>query len=217
MKRRKIEVAFGSLAPVSRNLWSAAVEKLHEAEFGLSQMNNAQDRIEFEQGWTRVVDSLEEFWTRFFDEGKNRFSGFQPWAGAIYAQRKKDPLLKYLIQARHQSQHGRISLEWESGQLNIAPGFNGHIRGIKVFPDGTFELEATPAHSTVPDPIISFSGGSARLPLIVNKKHKDRFQPPTAHFEDNLKDVSPKNISRLGLQFYFMVLERAFKKFGNKE
>lgn len=48
-------------------------------------MEDAKDRIQYEGGWTRLVDSLEEFWTRFFDEGKNTFSAFQPWAGAIAA------------------------------------------------------------------------------------------------------------------------------------
>ena len=48
-------------------------------------MEDAKDRIQYEGGWTRLVDSLEEFWTRFFDDGKNTFSAFQPWAGAIVA------------------------------------------------------------------------------------------------------------------------------------
>ena len=216
MIRRKIEIAPGALAPVVGRLWSAALEKLHEAELGLSQMINAKDRIEFEQGWSRSVDSLEEFWTRFFDEGKNSFSNFQPWAGAIDAERTKDWLLQYLRQARHQSQHGRISLEWEEGRLHIAPEFNGHLRGLKIFPDGTFQLDATPAHSFVPEASVVFSGGAAKLPVINNAKEKRTFDPPQEHRGEPLKTLLPTHVIRLGLEYYKNILNQALEKFSHK-
>ena len=216
MIRRKIEIAPGALAPVVGRLWSAALEKLHEAELGLSQMINAKNRIEFEQGWSRSVDSLEEFWTRFFDEGKNSFSNFQPWAGAIDAERTKDWLLQYLRQARHQSQHGRISLEWEEGRLHIAPEFNGHLRGLKIFPDGTFQLDATPAHSFVPEASVVFSGGAAKLPVINNAKEKRTFDPPHEHRGEPLKTLLPTHVIRLGLEYYKNILNQALEKFSHK-
>lgn len=216
MVRRKIEIAPGAIAPTARHLWSAATEKLHEAELGLSQMLNAKDRIEFEQGWTRSIDCIEEFWTRFFHEGRNSFSNFQPWAGAIDAERKNDHLLQYLYQARHQSQHGRIALEWDEGLLQIAPGFNGQLRGLKIFPDGTFELDSTPAHPSVREAHVVFSGGNARLPVIHNRKHKQLFNPPKEHRGVPLHDLSPIHVIRLGLEYYVSIVNVAVKKFGPK-
>src|SRR5687768_17498609 len=108
------------IQPVRRGVWHAAWEKLQEAETAIRRMQDASDRIEYEGGWTQFVDSLEEFWTRFFDEGKQSFTRFQPWAGAFDAERRRDDLLRYLYQARHQSQHGRISLEWGEGRFVIA-------------------------------------------------------------------------------------------------
>jgi hypothetical protein len=213
MTRRKIEIAPGALAPTVRQLWSAATEKLQEADFGLLQMTNAKDRIEFEQGWTRSIDCLEQFWTRFFDEGKSQFSNFQPWAGAIDAQRKSDPLLHYLYQARHQSQHGRISLDWEEGQLQIAPGFTGHIRGLQIFSDGTFNLNAVPAHPSVCEATVVFSGGNARLPIVNNRKHKQLFEPPKEHCGTVLHGLSPMEAIRLGIEYYVTILNQAFVKF----
>ncbi len=216
MIRRRIEIAPGALAPTARQLWSAAIEKLHEAELGLSQMLNAKNRIEFEQGWTRSIDCIEEFWTRFFDEGKNSFSNFQPWAGSFDSERKNDQLLQYLYQARHQSQHGRIALEWEEGQLQIAPGFSGHLRGLKIFPDGTFELDATPVHPSVRDATVVFSGGNARLPVVNNRKCKQLFNPPKEHRGVPLDDLSPTHVTRLGLKYYVNILNKAFEKFCPK-
>lgn len=216
MIRRKIEIAPGTIAPTARELWSTAIEKLCEAELGLTQMLNAKNRIEFEQGWTRSVDSLEEFWTRFFDEGKNSFSNFQPWAGSFDAERKSDLLLQYLYQARHQSQHGCISLEWEEGQLKIAPGFSGHLKGLKIFSDGTFELDAVPAHPSMREATIVFSGGNARLPIINNRKYKHTFNPPKKHREVSLNNLSPTHAIRLGIDYYTNILEKAFEKFGSK-
>ena len=216
MIRRKIEISPGTLAPVVRQLWSAALEKLHEAELGLSQMMNARDRIEFEQGWTRSIDCLEEFWTRFFDEGKNTFSRFRPWAGAIDKGRTKDQLLQYLHQARHQSQHGRIPLEWEEGKLQIAQGFNGHLRGLRIFPDGTFELDATPTHPSVDEASVVFSGGDAKLPVINNSKEKRIFNPPQEHLGEPLNNLLPTHVISLGLEYYVKILNQAIEKFGHK-
>ena len=214
--RRKIEIAPGTLAPTARSLWSAAIEKLLEAEYGLSQMVKANDRIEFEQGWTRSVDSLEQFWTRFVDEGKQRFTNFQPWAGAIDAQRKSDPLTHYLFQARHQSQHGCISLEWDAGQLQIAPGFSGHIRRLQVFSDGTFIFDADKAHDLVREPTVVFSGGNARLPVIINKRFNQIFSPPKAHCSRIFTELSPLEAIRLGIEYYNNNLKVALKKFSPK-
>lgn len=96
MTRKQIQPVSGAIAPKSRALWSSAFEKIQEAESAINQMRSAHDRIEYEAGRTRFVDSLEEFWARFFDEGKANFTNFQPWAGAIVAQRSSEELLSYL-------------------------------------------------------------------------------------------------------------------------
>ena len=168
MERRKIEIERGSIVPLVHGLWGAAIEKLDEAGGGVDSMKNARNRIVFESGWNRFVDSLEEFWTIFFDEGKTRFSNFQPWAGAIETKRKKDELLLYLYQSRHQSQHGRFPLEWEEAHVQIAHGFGGYVRSVAIFPDLTFEMDAPRTNPSVPEATVVFSPGKPRLPTIIN-------------------------------------------------
>jgi hypothetical protein len=211
----KIELEEDAIAPVARGLWQAALEKLAESRAGIEQMRGAGNRIEYEAGWTRFVDSLEEFWTRFFDEGKCRFSKFQPWAGAIDAKRKQDPLLLYLNESRHQSQHSRISMEWEEGKIQIGGGeFFGTIRDLKVWGDGTFEadINATPGSSAKFKVI--HSPGNARLPTISNKRSRKNFLPPSMHLGRPLDETSPVYIAMLGLDFYSNIFQQGLNKFA---
>ena len=87
MIRKKIELGHGGIQPVLRGRWFTAVEKLLEVEAAIGVMRGAVNRIEFEAAWTFFVDSLEEFWTRFLDEGKTELTGFHPWVGTVIARR----------------------------------------------------------------------------------------------------------------------------------
>lgn len=216
MNRKPIYTKNRAINPVARTLWSAALEKLEEADLAIQQMENATDRIQYEAGWTRFVDSIEEFWTRFFDEGKSNFPNFQPWAGIIERNRKSDELLSYLYQARHQSQHGRIALIWQPPRLLIAPNFNGMIHQISIHPDKTYDINATSFQIGAPDATIEYDPGEAELPTIENKKFGNSFNPPITFQSQPLTDRSPINVAKIGVQFYRDVLKQAFEKFGTQ-
>jgi hypothetical protein len=200
MTREKIEIAKGSIAPTQRRLWSSAIEKLQEAELSLQQMEEAQD-------------SIAEFWSRFFHEGKSKFSNFQPWAGNLKSKWEKDELLIYLYQARHQSQHGRVDLDWDEGRLHIAPGFNGHIKNLTMFSDGMFSMDSSPMLGSEDKAKIRFEGGYARLPTITNTKTKQDFFRPMQHLDEKYSELNPIDAIRLGIGFYASVLESAYAKF----
>lgn len=215
IERGMVELAEGAVVPISRGLWQAASEKLSEAATGVAQMKHAKNRIDFEGGWTRLVDCLEEFWTRFFDEGKSTFSEFQPWAGAIDAQRKHDSLLSYLYQARHQSQHGRIALEWAEGRNQVGGGdFFGTVRDLRISASGAFEVDVNANAGSDAKFRVVHHPGDARLPVIVNRMHKQSFAAPTHHLDKPVGNVSPIDAGQLGLRFYEDVLQRALEKFG---
>ncbi len=216
IEKGKVELERDAIAPVMRSIWHAACEKLQEAQVGVEQMQSAKNRIEYEAGWTRFVDSLEEFWTRFFDEGRNKFPSFQPWAGAIVAKRKKDPLLSYLRQARHQSQHGRIVLDWEEeeGRIQIGGGeFFGTVRDLKMWGDGTYEADVNSSTGSDAKFKVVHAPGNPRLPVVLNKKHRQRFTPPTRHLGQPLADSSPVSVARLGVAYYDGVLRQGLIKF----
>lgn len=213
MSRRRIELEKGAIRPLNRAQWDRAKEKLHEAEHGLNEMKNASTRQEYEAGWTRFVDSLEEFWVRLLKEGKEAFRSFQPWAGKIISKRKSDELLQYFYQARHQSQHGVVALNWEEQKLQIAPGFSGHIKSLRLFEDGTYQMDATPLHPSVPEPKVVHSPGKPLLPTIENRKHGQSFKPPGHHKGNAIGSLSPIDAAQHALIYYKDVIQRAEAKF----
>jgi len=213
----KIELLNGSFIPNARGLWYSTQEKLHEAQMGVEQMREAKDRVSYESGWVRFIESLEESWTSFFDEGKNRFSNFEPWAGSKNKQRKSDPLISYLIQSRHQSQHGNICIEWEEGRIQIAPNYFGHIRDLKIYPDGAFEVEASPlgnAHSSV---TLKHETGKALLPVIENKMHKQKFDIPKEHLGKVISNCDPLLLAKMAIDYYKSIYQEALEKFNAKK
>ena len=215
IEKGNIELLPGAIAPVARGLWHVACEKLSEAAAGVKHMEEAKNRIEYEAGWTRLVDSLEEFWTRFFDEGKSKFSSFQPWAGAIARKRTADPLLTYLFQARHQSQHGRIALEWDRGKVEIGGGeFFGTIKDLRIAAEGAFEADVNPTAGSGAKFKVILNPGNARLPVVFNKKFKQSYDPPRSHLDKPIADASPITVGRLGVAFYDDLLRQAFEKFA---
>ncbi len=213
MTRKFIQPERGAIAPTSRNLWDAAREKLEEADTALAEMERAHDRVSYEAAWSQFVDSIEEFWSRFFDEGKNTFSNFQPWAGAIDQERKDDETLQYFYQARHQSQHGRIPMLWEQPQLILGRGFAGAMYELRIHPDGSYEAKAEPNDPAGQPFLVEHAPGKPALPTIENKRYKQSFSPPSKHNGTQIVDRSPNAVARLVLGYYRRVLSQAIHQF----
>ena len=215
IQKGKIEVSNNAIIPNKRELWGAAKDKLSEVSFGLKEIVSARDRISYENGWIRCVDSLEEFWTSFYDEGVQKFTSFQPWAGKIVKEKKEDKLLQYIYQARHQSQHGRVAIEWEEPRTQVAPGYFGHIKDLKINADGSFQVDANPLGKTHNEVKLVFNPENARLPTIENKKFKQTFSPPEKHLNKNIKGIAPQAAVELALTYYKAILTQAENKFTN--
>lgn len=117
MKRHKgkVQPSKGGPAPTRHTKWQRSQEKISLAKAAAHRMSGAKDRVTYEREWNEFVDALEEAWNRFYEEGKQLSSKFPPWAGKYIKIRKKDPLLSYLINARHKSQHALLSMDWEQG------------------------------------------------------------------------------------------------------
>ena len=175
--------------------------------------------ITYEAGWARFVDSLEEAWARFFDEGKQCFSAFQPWAGRIDKTRRNDPLLRYLIEARHQSQHGRFALEWSKETLSFESPNNApyYLRGVKIWGDNSYEIEAGNTDGSEADISLNHVPSKPSLPRIFNRKTNEQFPPPTEHLSTPCFGSTPIQVAEMAFAFYQDVLRDAFSKFSPSE
>jgi hypothetical protein len=128
-------------------------------------------------------------------------------------KRKKDKILQYLRQSRHQSQHGRIAMNWTEGKLHIAPNFSGHVYSYAVFADGTNTIRAVPDHPSVGEAEIVLSPGDPTLPVIENKKYGQTYPPPTEFNGTEHTVKSPIQVATNGIKFYENVLQKALDKF----
>lgn len=202
--RTHLKRAARSFFPTTRNPWGACQQKLGEAKDALGQMEGASDRVAYEDAWLSLVDSLEVAWTRFFGEGKTMSTKFQPWAGEKDSDRRSDPCLRYLIESRHKSQHGGLALVWEEPQVQIAPGFTGHIRTLEGYSDGLFVFDASSSQDGGEERLqVVLEGGAPSLPDIENRGVV--FSPP--------EGISPIEAARSGIDHYERVFVEAAKKF----
>ena len=217
MIKGRIEIASGALEPTKPETWEMAEAKLDEAEHGILEMKSARTRTDFTHGWIRFVDSIEEAFTRIFKDGCAKFTKFQPWIGAIDTERKGDALLNYVYQARHQSQHGGLALIWGDPGLQLAVGFNGTIKSLRILHDGTFEADATPLPGAPEIFRIVYFTGEAALGVIENRKHHQTFAPPTSHLGRALAAASPVDAANLCLAYYRDVVRKAKERFGDQK
>lgn len=216
MERKPVQFAPGALWPTQHGPWGAAIEKANEAAAACVQMEAARDRVSYQAAWSRFVGALEEFWNGF-QWGKCAFSAFPPWVAAEDKKRRADEALNYLIEARHQVQHGGHPLEWEESRYRLGgPTFNGLIQQTAIYNDGTFAAEAQPAPGSAEFAIV-LEGGGPRLPAIHNKQTKKDFSPPTLHQGLPLaNNLPPHELGKLALAYYQGVLRRAAEKVVKK-
>jgi hypothetical protein len=209
-----IETEKGGIKPTKVLPFEVATDRLSRAKECVARMERAADRSAYEKAWNEFVDYLEGSWTAFFHDGKSLSSKFQPWAGKYESQRKKDQMLRYLVQSRHKSQHARIELEWEKGKIRLGSEKEGVslYRNFKIFSDGSNEIEF---ESGVPGnkPKVVFEPGKAMLPMVENTKHKQTFGPPTVHLGKKIGSKSPIDAANLAIAYYQMTYEKGKARF----
>jgi hypothetical protein len=124
----------------------------------------------------------------------NRDNADRPWYGYKVRQRKKDPLLRYMHQARNVDEHG-IEAVTESTPARIEIWgddikiHNLAIRGRMV----KGELGGNPTIKAMPS--------SVQLVTVRDDRYGDEFEPPREHLGKPLTDGSPLNVARLWLSY----------------
>lgn len=174
-------------------------------------LRRSQDRVSFEYAWLHCVDGLEEFWAKFYAIGKKHFSNFEPWIGPMNKQRRKYSLLRYLIEAGHQNQHGLINLNWVGGHIRIGQGFNGQISDLVIYKDVSYVADVRPSSFNKGGmDVVKHHGGEPKLPGIFNRKTKKSFAPPSSKHGVT---HTPQSIIKSGYEHYDDLIKQAQTKF----
>lgn len=104
-------------------------------------------------------------------------------------------------------------MEWQPAVLEIAPNFQGHIFGLQIFADGTYEFKSRSEDGINTEPEVIHDPGKETLPIIHNKKFNQTFNPSKSHLGNTLSNNSPQEVAKLALKYYSDILQAAFEKF----
>ena len=121
------------------------------------------------------------------------------WFGRQKHQRKKDPLLRYVHQARNAEEHGiRQITQRQNSEITLEPGAE-----VKLTSDGK-SWQATNIKGGV-----KFANNIVCLVRVQDARFGDWFDPPTSHLGSDLEDVTPLTVASLCLAHMKALLTEA--------
>ncbi len=161
----------------------------------LEEMAHTATAPEFEEKWQRFLGYLERIWNKCQDHF-GRSPKWNGWKGRFEKQRRTDPLLSYLSNARGAHEHTVADItERTPGSIGIGAGPSGsvHIKHLHIGPDGvqgdwTGELAVT------------FTPGKVNPVSVTNRGRV--YAVPEAHLSEKLPDNSALTLGRYGLAYY---------------
>lgn len=137
------------------------------------------------------------------------------WWRTFKLERKADPLLNYMFQARHAAEHGLADL--------LAPGPNP--RGLRKAPDcgyiwtsdhsahGAFAVDLNERGESFRRRV---SPPDAKLLPVYNDKWNQTFDPPTQHFGRPLRKLTPLMAGELWLAHITSLVDDAEAQFSGR-
>lgn len=135
------------------------------------------------------------------------------WFGKKKHERKKDPLLNYLHQARNSDEHRLEPITYgEPAKVNVSGDTKGRV-GEAIIGDqitGGLGVESygISIHYEDGDEVsITFTNPQVKLARVRN--HNDYYDPPLFHLGQQLEDSSLARVANLGLTYFERLVAEA--------
>jgi hypothetical protein len=186
-----------------------ARKELRRANDALVALKAAASLETLDACWLNIIRYLERCWNKTNAELKrnSKWQG-RPARGQIERQRKQDPLLAYLCNARGADEHGIADITAkEPGAFGIGPaaGNNLYIERLTIKNGRITELRS-------PDRLrIVIQPAKFALAPVVNRGVT--YHVPTSHEGNELVDNDPISIATAGIAFYSRILDRIETEF----
>jgi hypothetical protein len=185
-----------------------ATKRLESARRHLVEAECARSYREFESAWTPMLVALNNIYAAL-EQGAKDNTRSRPWFGRKKYERRCDPLLQYLHQARDADEHSLAPVtQLKHGSVGIGAVGSVYIKRLQIdsSEDGTrVELETGPGSTG--KPIISVTPATARLVAVTSRGVT--YDPPDLHQDKKLEDGSPIAVARLGLAYHELLIEEA--------
>lgn len=160
------------------------------ASDALRRSSNSDSYQQFSRSWSDFLTAFNRFYNAL-KVGKVVAPRSEKWYSEKEAERKKDPLLSYLFQARHADEHGvEPVILREAPSLTIGHGRDVFIENL-VMRDGKITVTGTEDGKPI---TVRRHPEGARLVTVVNRGVS--YPPPVAlrqlrRFDDIASTVSP--------------------------
>jgi len=188
---------------------------LEIAEVELEKMASTNSFKEMTEFWQNILIRLERIWERAEPLIKKEEKG-QKYLEPYYKQRRKDPLLRYIRQARNVEMHGIEGSIDKPLSLKISEKYGRKFRMDTITSsliDGvlTINLDTPDTHL---DYQIALEPKDPHLVRIKNRG--EWYNPPTEHLGNHIRDLHPVFIAKIAIEFYGGFLKEADNHFGTR-
>lgn len=178
-----------------------AEERLGRARAALQTLKSKGDRKSRESAWLDLISALGTAYSKL-EQGAKGEGKSQAWFGKKKKERRDDPLLQYVHQARNAAEHG---IERGSHYAEQSVSFTGlkpgAMAGLQMTADGLKPF------STDPDMPLHFVEHDVVLTTVRN--HGVMFHPPIEHLGRSLDDTGTTRVAELAVQYVTELIEEA--------
>ena len=175
-----------------------AQDRLNRARLAFERIEGAEDYSAFTHAWSDLLAALNNVHSSLEQAAKGN-NPAMAWMGRCIAERRTDPLLRYIHHARDADEHGLASVsELRLGGMKIgATGGGIHLRSLKIGPEGV-NIDYSSVGGGQPK--LEITPSSARLVAVTNRGTS--VDPPTVHRELPIEGVMPIEVGAAALRYY---------------
>ena len=187
---------------------SKAQVRVRIAQKAVGDLEACRDYETFTQIWFTFLNASKSVYT-VLEQGAKASARSRQWFGAKAEERRRDPLLQYVYQARNNEEHGLLSSsEHVPGSLAIGvnkPGFSAQIRFDTDASKGLVatSLDGKPVliEQTLPHvKLIRVHGRDAA---------REIYDPPEMHGGLKIADTSPLGVAKLMVTYLAAMVSEA--------
>lgn len=185
-----------------------AGKRLQSAEEALKRIRTCSDFATFEAAWSDLLIALNSIHS-ILENGASTFPKSAGWYSKKKGERRADPLLQYLKQARNADEHGIEPVaRLKPGGMTIGgAGQSFDLYSLRTVPDGLGGMQIEVVTGPGQTPHIGFFGPSAKLVPVTNRGIS--YAPPKEYLGARLADQTPLTVAELGLEYHQTLLEEA--------
>ena len=192
----------------------AAIEKakgrLEKARTILAELatGKSPSYARFQAQWTDFILALNGVYS-VLEQGSKVSPQSRQWFGAKKRERREDPLLQYLHQARNADEHGIAPVSrFERPQFQIVPG-TGNPDAIKGVAIGDDKIEIIADVEAAKGVQFLVTTPAVFLIPVTDDRFGQTFNPPTTHLGQQLPNSYPLTVATKGFEYVENLVQEA--------